>query len=181
MSQALEHELTHAFRVLTNPILEHPDKLTVTLTPSAQGCELAARPYSYTDKGKLIGGQAETHRAMQIVLSAVAYRRGKHCRYIILPSQSDKKDDLPPFYEAENWKPDAALGILREACALCFPPVFSVQAVDEADSKSTQLVIAANVLDNDNTALLVWALNRMMHAAGNALGRRLFVTLKITR
>lgn len=180
MSQPLKLELEKAFRLFADAMLEHPSKLTVTLTPDSRGrgCELAARPYSYHDKGKLIGGGAETHRAMQIVLSAVAYRRGQHCRYLILESQTQVKDDLPPFYEADDWKPEPAVKLLAEVCRLLFgADDVTIRAANDFDAGGTRLTVEADVVRSDATALLEWALNRLMHAVGNAQGRRLFVTL----
>ena len=179
---ALKTELETTFRTFAGAILSHPSKLTVSLNedPRGRGCEVAVRPWSHTDKGKLIGGQAETHRAMQIILSAIAYRRGQHCRYLILPSQNEQNDDLTPFCEAPNWKPDAALEILNTVCGHLFADHAASASMD-FERGGTLLTVSAPVLNSDATAMIEWALNRLMHAVGNAHGRRLFVNMKATR
>ena len=178
MSQALQTELETVFRLFADAIVEHPRRMTVVLTPDARGrgCELAARPYSHTDKGKLIGGGAEAHRAMQIVLSAVAYRRGQHCRYLILEAQTQLRDDLPPFYENNDWKPDGALRILTAACEVLFGNS-AIKSESGYSTAGTRFYIEADIVKSEATALLEWALNRLMHSVGNVQGHRLYVTL----
>ena len=179
---ALKTELETTFQAFAGAMLQHPSRLTLTLTEGGggQGCEVAARPYNHTDKGKLIGGQAETHRAMQILLSAVAHRRGKHCRYIILPSYNEDRDANTPFVQKEQWDCTSAMKVMDAACGALFSD-HSIKLVEDYERGGTQIQVTAPVVSSEAMALVEWSLNKLMHAIGNAQGNRLFVTIKPTK
>lgn len=173
--EPLKATLEKVFRGIVSEMLAHPDKLGVTTTQSARGCELAARPWNSTDKGKLIGGKAENHRAMQCVLAMVARKQGQSCRYIIIPSQRDEGDTFSPFEDNPAWKPDRA----QRALTLALDAMFDRHTCGpESGGGATTFKVTVSAPNDETTALVEWALNKLLHAAGNAQGRKIFVKVK---
>ena len=69
-------------------LVEHPEAVRVQEVPAKNGSVLQLR-VSPEDRGKLIGRQGRTARALRILLRACALRSGKRLSFEIVTDRND--------------------------------------------------------------------------------------------
>jgi len=123
------------------------------------------RPLTYDDKGRLIGESGTMHRALTVLLRAVAIRQNVTCQFAILESRTPTREPDRIFKADHNWKPEPIMATARQISTAIFG---SASVRQQSGGIETTLEILTAMGGTDYGATIEHALNRVFHAIGKA-------------
>lgn len=167
-----------AYRTIISPSLKYPEDLEV-FTFWRDEVLIVEPRCNYADFGQLMGKDRAKFDAIQLILALVGRRF--NCRFRLNKPQPAVKGDAEfhePYKQAANWKSDEMKGVLQDIVSQFAKHPVEISCEEDNGEGETKMHIIFSRKEDFQvvTGQIAHSLSKIIHAAGRARGRKIYVT-----